>query len=575
MEMDPFFAVTDDAHLPSTPSAVTPGRTLSSPALNNSQHNNIISSQDNASGAASNVGMKNSKSESNMSATTSNTTVTSAPSEDPQQAIISQANSEISNLLMSKKISQSEVSQLQQILHENMTLKEKINKLKSLLARSAKVQSDFKSELSISKTKLEQAHQAIERLNERIEQLSSRPTHMDILADFESNWDRALLSMNTSENEGSGVNSYLYDSSEQQYQTGGEDPSSTDNTNQNAKSSQDNEQQKLLLQQDLNAAQAKIQQLESLNSSLLDRSAKLEQQKEDMEKEVSSLNSKNTNLHLELRMSKLENDKTSRKLRDKTTALQEMQMEIDLVTRASMDANARASESMQVAKSVQSDQRHVGELEAKVEALQEWALASAEAKRLSTERTIELEEKLLYYMEKSLELGVEGKQQDPKDPNTSSSASAASSENKIVSTNVSTATEGRKLWSRSASQVVGAGAIGTYVVELGTNISLNQNESVILKWKFDVVPSDLDIDFTIVKGIINDGNKKKKYRDDADEFLIPQRLVKGGAGGEVSGAFAVQNACTLFWSNKRSWVRPRALKYNVEAFAIVLKEIDY
>ena len=46
-------------------------------------------------------------------------------------------------------------------------------------------------------------------------------------------------------------------------------------------------------------------------------------------------------------------------------------------------------------------------------------------------------------------------------------------------------------------------------------------------------------------------------------------LVLGGGGGEVHSAFVVQNACTLVWSNEHSWVRPRTIKYSIEAFAVM------
>jgi hypothetical protein len=56
--------------------------------------------------------------------------------EDILSTNLSSANAEISKLLLQKKISQSEVSSLQSILHEDVSLKDKIMKLKSLLGRS-------------------------------------------------------------------------------------------------------------------------------------------------------------------------------------------------------------------------------------------------------------------------------------------------------------------------------------------------------------------------------------------------------------------------------------------------------
>lgn len=45
-------------------------------------------------------------------------------------------------------------------------------------------------------------------------------------------------------------------------------------------------------------------------------------------------------------------------------------------------------------------------------------------------------------------------------------------------------------------------------------------------------------------------------------------MVTGGAGGETEAAFAVQNSCTLLWSNEKSWVRPRTIKYFVDILAV-------
>jgi len=44
--------------------------------------------------------------------------------------------------------------------------------------------------------------------------------------------------------------------------------------------------------------------------------------------------------------------------------------------------------------------------------------------------------------------------------------------------------------------------------------------------------------------------------------------VTGGAAGENDSVFVVQNACTLIWSNKKSWVRPISIKYDIEVLAI-------
>ena len=104
--------------------------------------------------------------------------------------------------------------------------------------------------------------------------------------------------------------------------------------------------------------------------------------------------------------------------------------------------------------------------------------------------------------------------------------------------------------------------IGNVFLELG-QVHLEEHESVILRWKFDLTPGDLDIYFSVLKGICED----KKIQRGADA-CFRHRHVKGGGGGDVSGAFAKQNACTLVWSNEMCWVRPRTIKWTVDAFAI-------
>lgn len=554
MEMDPFFAVTDNAE-PTSQSV--PKSSLPSKA------NETISStiESNTPSGDSTI----------PSTTTNSTSTTSAEAAgiDPNDKI-SLANYEISNLLQQNKISQKDVNTFQAILRENVALKGKTQKLKNLLGRSAKAQSDLKQEVNTSKWKLDQAHKAIDKLNARMEQLANQPTHMDILADFEANFDRALLSMGGVPQEEdpyedydpNQMNAARFDSSALMvgpYQSGGEDPSSStttlDITNNDYStntdigrlhhdaSSSSNDIQALLVELETKHEQMKHQ--ESLNSTLLAQSSKLETQVETQSHQIQSLQSKNDNLTLELRMSKNETARIQKKVKERSMALTEMQMEIDLVTKASVQANARASESMEVVKNIKTDKKHVDELEAKVDALQEWALASAEAKRLTVERANELEKKLRHYYE------MFEKEED-----------GIPSVSPTIRGGGSGSTEGRKLWTKSSSKVVGAGMDITFVVPLGDCV-LSPNEMVVLRWKFDIIPGELDIDFSIMKGKYD----QSKKRDGAD-YLIKQRVVVGGAGGEVSGAFAVQNACTLLWSNKRSWVRPRAVKFSCEAYAI-------
>lgn len=109
-------------------------------------------------------------------------------------ALIDQANEELAFLLTHGKINQSEVMALQKVIRENVALKEKVAKLKSLLARSAKAQKDAKVELEGTRRRLDESNGEVRRLTARVDSLASRPTHMDLLADFETNVSAASSS---------------------------------------------------------------------------------------------------------------------------------------------------------------------------------------------------------------------------------------------------------------------------------------------------------------------------------------------------------------------------------------------
>lgn len=111
-------------------------------------------------------------------------------------ALIDQANEELAFLLTHGKINQSEVMALQKVIRENVALKEKVAKLKSLLARSAKAQKDAKVELEGTRRRLEDSNGEVRRLTARVDSLASRPTHMDLLADFETNVSAASSGKN-------------------------------------------------------------------------------------------------------------------------------------------------------------------------------------------------------------------------------------------------------------------------------------------------------------------------------------------------------------------------------------------
>ena len=277
----------------------------------------------------------------------------------------------------------------------------------------------------------------------------------------------------------------------------------------------------------------------------------------------------------------METDHAFRTLREKESIVNEMQLEINLVTQSAVEANKRAAEGMEVVQSVRMDKEYVDGLEAKVVALQDWAFASTESKQLTNERCRGLESRVKELQEMvellqrniggsdggnvedgliSLENGMNINDLIPlkKVGTTGAGGSSASS---LASSGGGGSSE-RKLWTKSSSLVVGAGMVGHSFFELGS-VQIESYETVILRWKFDLTRQEEDIYFSILKGICAD--KRKQRGADA---CFRNRHVKGGGGGDVSGVFAVQNACTLVWSNEMSWFRPKTIKWTVDAVAI-------
>ena len=87
------------------------------------------------------------------------------------------ASSELAELTASGR----DVPALRSILKEHPGLKEKIDKLKSLLGRSAKAQREAKVDLEGTQKRLAQAVRENERLNQKLDKLQSRPTHRECI----------------------------------------------------------------------------------------------------------------------------------------------------------------------------------------------------------------------------------------------------------------------------------------------------------------------------------------------------------------------------------------------------------
>lgn len=439
---------------------------------------------------------------------------------------VDEALSAMEAMVMDGRItSEHERNCLKALLSDHDNLKDKIGKLKSLLGRSAKAQREAKVELETTQKRLEDATRDVKRLNEKVEKLATRPTHMELLADFETNFDRALLSVNQ--------------------QAGGEStaaPTAADSAGRGGTTKNPNDPDSAivddLLMQELQESKQRIEKLESLNSALLHRSSQLEGEAQDRRRERDELRNRVTHLELEKRMAVMEAEHATKTMQEKAASLAEMQMEIDLVSRASVKAQLRAAKDEELLKSVKTDQKHVHLLEAQVQALQEWATAAAEAKTLAQERV-----RLLEAQVRSLKEGA-------------------------VSGDL---TQQQILWEKKGSFVIGAGDIGYRIFECGNSVAVRGSTAkrVVLRWQFDLTAADLNVDFSAFQGRCESADDRKKAIAD-NRALIDNRLVKGGAAGDLDDAFFYQDACTLLWSNLKSWVRPRTVRFTVQAVVSTL-----
>jgi len=422
---------------------------------------------------------------------------------------VDQAHEELDQWIKKDKLSKVDTDTLKLLLKDYDSLKEKVGKLKSLLGRSAKAQREAKVDLEATQKRLDQALREIERLNKKIDKLANRPTHMELLADFETNFDRAILSMG---------------------QAGGQD---TAPPPQVTPAEQETQIMDGLLMQELAESKQRIEKLENLNNALMHRSSQLESDAKERKHERDELANKISRLELEKRMAVMEAEHANKAMEEKAASLAEMQMEIELVTKASVNANARAAHGEELAKTVKTDKQHVQQLEAQVHALQEWARAAAEAKTLAQERVRLLENQLRAMMQTG-----ERNKGDLHE---------------------------RVLWTKTGSLVVGAGDVAVRVIPFGDEYvaQVKLSDRVVLRWKFDLTTDDVNIDFSILKGACDTPEKRKQA-----DYVIKHREVKGGAAGDTENAFAVQNACTFLWSNVKSWIRPKTVKYEVQAVVI-------
>ncbi|CAB9505845.1 expressed unknown protein [Seminavis robusta] len=408
---------------------------------------------------------------------------------------------DVLKLVDTGKLSAEEVEVLRGFVKEYQGLKIKVDRMKGLLGRSAKAQREAKVEAETAKKQLENSLKDVDRLQKKVHHLSTRPTHLDLLNDFETNFDKALLSVG---------------------QAGGQEtaPQVVTETRDSALDT--------MLMQELEEARARLSKLESLNSALNHRSAQLEAEAKEQKRLRDDSQQIVSRLELELKMSKMETAQAQREAEENASSLKEMQMEIDMVTKASVKNSALAAQGQQIVNSSKTDRKHVVQLEGQVQALKEWALASGESKRLAMERVSQLENKLK----------LQGADMD------SSLTDIGSTTAKLI-------------FSKSGSLVVGAGDVGKFVVSLEGQFTADKR--LVLGWKFDATPIDCTTEFSVIKG-------KDVTDPKAATYMINERPVVGGAAGELEGAFE-DGHCTLQWSNKKSWIRPRTVKVTVQVMS--------
>ena len=428
------------------------------------------------------------------------------------------ANEELSQLIISGKITSNDVRCLKATLKEHISLKEKVEKLKSLLGRSAKAQREAKIDSEAAQKRLVQSLREIERLNRKLDKLQTRPTHMDLLMDFETNFDKALLSVGQSGGQETSP------SSDAKFGSSMADVTAL------SKEASNLDTMDAMLMQELGEAKSRTEKLETLNIAMMSRSTQLEEGTKVLQSERDDARNVTKRLQMELRMAKLEGEQAHRAMMDKVASLEEMQIEIDLVTKANTKASLRAAKGEKAANSLKTEKHHIQDLESQVQALKEWALASAEAKQLMKERCRILETKL------KVQQGRGGSGGD-------------SSE--------------QLLFTKTSSMVIGAGDVRSLVLSLGEHASSVDSRFVILRWKFDSSPTDSTVGFNVMKGKCKTSSEYAKA-----DYLIKDRVIKGGAGGETEGAFNIDSACTLLWSNSTSWIKPRTVKYTIEIISL-------
>lgn len=404
---------------------------------------------------------------------------------------------------MKEDLDEASSSALQELFKENDGLKDKVSKLKALLGRSAKAQRETKVDLEVSHKKLETAHKEIERLKAKIEKLATRPSHMDLINDFETKFDRAVLSVGGA-----------------QHQSGGQDTAGSSSFRSTTSITPAEEPKGIdsLFMTELNESKERIEKLETLNETLERQVRRLEADLQECKKALEGTVQKLQSSELEKRMALMEADAAKSLATEKAAQLQEMQLEIDLVTKSAQKSAVRFQAADEKVKTAANDKQMIQHLQEKNKALTEWATAANQAKTLAQERV------------RLLEVKLNGKPSDQD--------------------------QERILFTQTGSFVVGAGDAQSRIFTLDNDMakSVKFSERVVLRWTFDLMSGDADILFSLFKG--------------KTEAIMKDRMVQGGAAGETEHAFDIGRECKLTWSNRKSWIRPRTVKFTVSAIVV-------
>jgi chromosome segregation ATPase len=233
----------------------------------------------------------------------------------------------------------------------------------------------------------------------------------------------------------------------------------------------------------LKYAKHRIDKLEKLNTTLMERTKRMES---DMMTQYQRqlLDAKNTIQHLELekKMAVMQYEHSMKVIQQYQSSVEEMQLEIQLLTIAKQKAIDRADLHETSIKSYDDTMNQMKQLQQQMNALEEWAIASNEAKTLAQERVRTLEQQIQQYtihnINRSDSLGTNSVDVNPMVP----SSQDQNQEKNYHHYN------GRIILSKHGSLVVGAGDIGYKLLELQENIvkTILLSERVILRWKFDL-----------------------------------------------------------------------------------------